>query len=108
MSASRNVIPYETIEVEGALMCLSLEYRAGRAIKDVKITPYGEVELVNEDGLIEVIGTPKKPCQNSILERLRTHHEGLLLVFFAVPGAHPDNIEGGPVGEQLVKSTFFR
>lgn len=100
-------INYEVMRSRDTLMCVALAYRKGRMpLSKSVISQYGEVALTCHDGEEEVLGSPQRPCPVDVLERLRQHHEGLLLVEFAQPGELPEHPDGGPVKEQLIKAAF--
>lgn len=100
-------ISYEVITVMGEMIAVGLEEREGRfPVAQAKVLADGRVELTCHDGRVEVMGSPGAPCPLGVIERLRTHHEGLLIVEFPSLGktsGSPDNL---PLREQLVRDGF--
>jgi len=77
-----------------------LEHRDGRLpVKRALVTPAGAIEITGADDAVEVLGSPAYPCSVKILERIRTHHEGLLLV-----QVDPMRIDG--IAEQVLNARF--
>lgn len=104
MSQDKN-ITYEAMTTANDVLCVSVAYRKDRMpIRRARITPYGEVRLEGRDGMIEVLGSPKEPCPERMLHKMRTHHEGLLLVEFLQESV---DAMPRPVNEQFIKDNYF-
>lgn len=84
---------YEIVTLAGQFVAVVLPYREGRLpIKKTVINSSLCVELTCADDTIEVLGRPFQPAYDghpamparpfpeSLIEMLRTHHEGMLLV----------------------------
>lgn len=102
MSTNTNKTPVDYFEFADQTRTpfVVLEHRSGRLpIKRSRVTPAGAIEITGADGAVEVLGSPAYPCSKMILERIRTHHEGLLLV-----EVDPMRIDG--VSEQLLSARF--
>jgi hypothetical protein len=100
VSVTKVGVPYEVIEVGEELIGIGLADRLGRRpIQGVKISAAGEVEITGSDGVIEVLGGPGEIAPENVIRKARQHHEGLLVVFFG---------DIGPVGEQVVKASFYK
>lgn len=65
------------------------------------VTAAGVVEIFAADGVVEILGSPESPCSAAILKRLRTHHEGLLLV-----QVDPARAPAG-LSEQIISARLF-
>jgi len=99
-------IPYEVLTVGEELIGIAITDREGRApIAKAKISASGVVEFVGSDGVIEVLGGSDASAPENVIRKLRSHPEGLLVVFFATS---EQGVEHGPVGEQLVSASFFK
>lgn len=99
-------IPYEVLTVGEELIGIAITAREGRTpIAKARISASGVVELVGNDGLVEVLGGTDTPASEHVIKKLRLHPEGLLVVFFATAGGGD---EPGPVGEQMVSASFFK
>lgn len=107
MGTSAVELAYEELTSEGELLCVALTQRKGRhPIRKAEIASSGEVIITGSDNTIEVLGSPQKPCSEAIIKRMRTHHEGLLVVEFA---EHTNDRLGPPVpvNECLIRDSFF-
>jgi hypothetical protein len=79
-----------------------LAHRVGRfPIQKAMVTPAGVIELSGQDGVVETLGSSAVPCTANVIKRIRTHHEGLLLV-----QVDPDRTAES-VSEQVVSARFF-
>lgn len=102
MSTNTNKTPVDYYEFadQARTPFVVLEHRSGRLpIKRSRVTPAGAIEITGADGAIEVLGSPAYPCSLTILERIRTHHEGLLLV-----QVDPTRVDG--IVEQVLSARF--
>lgn len=100
--SSKIPVQYEEITEGGETCCIALRHRDNRfPVTKVLVTPAGAIELHCADGAVEVLGSPAFPCSTGALRRIRTHHDGLLLI-----QVDPDRVEGG-VTEQLLSARFM-
>ncbi len=98
---SKIFLQYEELTENGETCCLVLRHRDNRfPIAKVFVTPAGAIELHCADGAIELLGSAAFPCSTGALRRIRTHHDGLLLV-----QVDPNRAAGG-VSEQLLSARF--
>lgn len=102
MSTNSNKIPLDFFEFADHAQAtfVVVDYRPGRLpISRAIVTPAGAIEITGADGGVEVMGSPDYPCSSAVLKRIRTHHEGLLLV--QVDATRVDGIT-----EQLLSARF--
>jgi hypothetical protein len=102
MSTNTNKKPVDYFEFadQAQTPFVVLEHRDGRMpIKRSLVTSAGAIEITGADGAVEVLGSSTYPCSLKILERIRTHHEGLLLV-----QVDPMRVDG--VAEQVLSARF--
>ncbi|MGX9221747.1 hypothetical protein ACWV27_25620 (plasmid) [Massilia varians] len=102
MSTNQNKTPVDYFEYSdgGRSPFIVLQHRQGRLpIRRTVVTAAGAVEITGADGAIEVLGSNEYPCSVTVLERIRTHHEGLLLV-----DVDPSRIDG--VREHVLSARF--
>ena len=102
MSTNTNKTPVDYYEftAQAETPFVVLEHREGRfPIKRSLVTPAGAIEITGSDGAVEVLGSAENPCSMAILKRIRTHHEGLLVVQVDVA-----RIDG--VSEQVLTARF--
>ena len=102
MSTNTNKTPVDYFEFADQMRTpfVVLEHRNGRLpIKRSRVTPAGAIEIAGADGAVEVLGSSAYPCSLTILERIRTHHEGLLLV-----QVDPTRVDG--IAEQVLTARF--
>ncbi|MDK6076254.1 hypothetical protein [Massilia varians] len=102
MSTKQNKTPVDYFEYadDGRSPFIVLQHRQGRLpVQRTVVTAAGVVEITGADGVIEVLGSNEHPCSVSVLQRIRTHHEGLLLV-----DVDPSRING--VREQVLTARF--
>lgn len=102
MSTNTNKVAVDYFEFAGQAQTsfVLLEHRVGRfPITRSRVTAAGAIEIVGADGVIEVLGSAAYPCSLNILERIRTHHEGLLLV-----QVDPMRLDG--ITEQVLSARF--
>jgi hypothetical protein len=65
----------------GTVPFVVIDGRHGRLpLQRVLVTAAGIVELHCNDGVVETLGSSVDPVNLELLRRIRTHHEGLLLV----------------------------
>jgi len=71
----------------GTTPFIVLSRRSGRLpLQRVLVTAAGVVELHCQDGAVETLGSQQDPFSLELIRRIRTHHEGLLLVEVGDPG----------------------
>jgi len=102
MSTNTNKKPVDYFEFadQAQTPFVVLEHREGRLpIKRSLVTPAGAIEITGADGAVEVLGSVEYPCSVAVLKRIRTHHEGLLLVQVDV-----NRVDG--LSEQLLSARF--
>jgi hypothetical protein len=99
-NTNKNPVDYFEFADEARTPFVVLEHRGGRLpIRRALVTAAGAIEITGADGAVEVLGSAGFPCSLAILERIRTHHEGLLLV-----QVDPTRVDG--VSEQLLSARF--
>lgn len=102
---NKQPITYEVLSHLGELIAIGLLHREGRMpITRTTVNAYGMVEIVCKDGQVEVMGSPDAPCPENVINRLRSHHEGLLVVEFPRLEGEAKPI---PVCEQLLKANLL-
>lgn len=100
-------IGYETMEANGEVLCVAVTRRVGRLpIQKAEVTAAGEIRIYGNDGTLEVMGSSDAPCPEGMLKKMRTHHEGLLLVEFE-EGTQEGSPSPIPVAEQHIRDGFF-
>jgi hypothetical protein len=102
MSTNTNKIPLDFFEFADHAQAtfVVVDHRPGRMpVSRAIVTPAGAIEITGTDGLVEVMGSPDYPCSAAVLKRIRTHHEGLLLV-----QVDASRVDG--VAEQLLSARF--
>jgi len=102
MSTNLNKIPLDFFEFADHAQAtfVVVDHRQGRLpVKRTVVTSAGAIEITGADGQVEVLGSPDYPCSAAVLRRIRTHHEGLLLV-----QVDATRVEG--VTEQLLSARF--
>jgi len=102
MSTNSNKIPLDYFEVsdQAHATFIVVDYRPERfPVRRAIVTSAGAIELTGADGAVEVMGSAEYPCSTAVLARIRTHHEGLLLV-------QVDTTRVDGVSEQLLSARF--
>lgn len=102
MSTNSNKIPLDYFEVsdQAHATFIVVDYRPERfPVRRAIVTSAGAIELTGADGAVEVMGSAEYPCSTAVLTRIRTHHEGLLLV-------QVDTTRVDGVSEQLLSARF--
>lgn len=101
MSIMKRPVTHHVIRTGEGIPFVVLGFRERRMpIQKVIVTASGVIELLTSDGTIETLGTLDHPCDADVLLRIRTHHEGLLLVQI-----DPTRVKDG-VQEQLLSARF--
>ena len=101
MPILKRLLTHHVIRTGEGIPFVVLGFREARMpIKKVLVTAAGVIELSASDGVIETLGTHDHPCDADILLRIRTHHEGLLLV-----QVDPTRVKDG-VQEQVLTARF--
>jgi hypothetical protein len=102
MSTNTNKSPVDYFEFadQAQTPFVVLDHRNGRLpIQRLLVTSAGAIEITGADGAVEVLGSAEHPCSTAVLKRVRTHHEGLLLV--QVDATRLDGLS-----EQLLSARF--
>lgn len=81
MHTSPHALSYHEFMTPSDVPFLVVDHRDSRfPIREVRVTAAGVIEWLAADGRIEALGTIDEPCSQAVLVRIRTHHEGILLV----------------------------
>lgn len=99
-NTNKTSVDYFEFTAQAETPFVVLEHREGRLpIKRSLVTAAGAIEITGADGAIEVLGSAAHPCSSAVLKRIRTHHEGLLVVQVDVERV-------GGVSEQVLSARF--
>lgn len=102
MSTNLYKVPLDFFEFtnQAQVTFLVVDHRPDRLpVRRTVVTAAGAVEITGADGVVEVLGSADFPCSAEVLKRIRTHHEGLLLV-------QVDSTRIDGVSEQLLSARF--
>lgn len=103
-----NEIDYDVMEAGGDLIGVRLAYRRGRVpISKAQVQPSGVVFLYGADGMVEAMGSATSPCPLNVIDALRTHPDGLLIVEFTNIDS-PTKTTDVPIGEQMIKDVLSK
>lgn len=100
-TSQKTALTYHEIKTPCGVPFVVIAHRDGRfPIRRVRVTAAGVVEMLTADSQIETIGKDGFACSTAILQRIRTHHDGLLLVQI-----DPDRAEGA--SEQVLTARLL-